>query len=107
MYRRLAALRRRSRRVCRLAALRRRPLRIRDVIGVRCGVQRPRRDVISVRCGAHQQPAAGQPRQEQPAHVRRQRQSSVPRQPVLAMNAISTALSIQCPVGSVDFSGLL
>ncbi len=81
----------------RLAALRRRPLRIRDVIGVRCGVQRPchdvigvrcgvqrpRRDVIGVRCGAHQQPAAGQPRQEQPAHVRRQRQSSVPRQPVL------------------------
>jgi hypothetical protein len=73
--RRLAALRRRPRRVCcRLAALRRRPRRIRRIIGVRCGVQRPRRDVISVRCGAHQQPAAGQPRQEQPADIRRQRQ---------------------------------
>ena len=80
---RLAALRRRPCRVCRLAALRRRPRRIRAVIGVRCGVQRPRRDVVSVRCGADQQPAAGQPRQEQPAHIRRQRQSSVPRQPVL------------------------
>jgi len=80
---RLAALRRRPCRVCRLAALRRRPRRIRAVIDVRCGVQRPRRDVVSVRCGADQQPAAGQPRQEQPAHIRRQRQSSVPRQPVL------------------------
>ena len=83
MYRRLAALRRRPRRVCRrLAALRRRPRRIRDVIGVRCGAQRPCCDVISVRCGADQQPAAGQPRQEQPADIRRQRQPIVPRQPV-------------------------
>ncbi len=31
----------------------------------------------------YQQPAAGQPRQEQAAHVRRQRQPVVPRQPVL------------------------
>jgi hypothetical protein len=38
-------------------------------------VQRPCRDVISVRCGADQQPAAGQPRQEQAADIRRQRQS--------------------------------
>ena len=72
-----------SNRPRRLAALRRRPRRIRDVIGVRCGAQRPCCDVISVRCGADQQPAAGQPRQEQAAHIRRQRQSVVPRQPVL------------------------
>ena len=72
-----------SNRPRRLAALRRRPRRIRRIIGVRCGVQRPCRDVISVRCGADQQPAAGQPRQEQAAHIRRQRQSVVPRQPVL------------------------
>jgi len=62
------------RRVCRLAALRRRSRRIRDVIGVRCGAQRPCCDVISVRCGAYQHSTASQPRQEQPADIRRQRQ---------------------------------
>jgi len=93
---RLAALRRRPRRVCRLAALRRRSRRIRDVIGVASGFRNRLASInhliAEARCldgrlrrpaAAHRHAHAGQPRQEQAAHIRRQRQPVVPRQPVL------------------------